>query len=104
MLAFAMPVALSRAQVEAIAMLARLELTPAEIDLFARQLGDILDHVDQLQRIDTTGVPPTSTIDAPAADDRPDEVRASLDRADALANAPDPAPEAGLFRVPRVIG
>ena len=104
MLAFAMPVALSRAQVEAIAALARLELTPSEIDLFARQLGDILDHVDQLQRIDTTGVPPTATIGGASSGDRPDEIVASLDRSDALANAPDPAPEAGLFRVPRVIG
>ena len=40
---------------------------------------------------------------ARALTDRPDEVRASLDRGEVLANAPDPAPDAGLFRVPRVI-
>ena len=104
MLAFAMPVAFSRAQVEAIAVLARLELTSSEIDLFARQLGDILDHVDRLQRIDTTGVSPTSAIGDLSPGDRPDELTGSLERSDALANAPDSAVEAGLFRVPRVIG
>jgi Asp-tRNA(Asn)/Glu-tRNA(Gln) amidotransferase C subunit len=36
--------------------------------------------------------------------ERDDEPRGSLPVADALANAPDAAPEAGLFRVPRVIG
>ena len=38
------------------------------------------------------------------AADRDDVVRPSLDRDDAIANAPDAARQAGLFRVPRVIG
>ena len=96
--------AFSREQVEAIASLARLELDDSELELFGRQLGEILDYVDQLQRIDTTGVPPTATVVSAHAADRDDVVRPSLDRRDALANAPDPAREAGLFRVPRVIG
>jgi aspartyl-tRNA(Asn)/glutamyl-tRNA(Gln) amidotransferase subunit C len=94
----------SRAQVEAIAALAHLELDETELDLFGRQLGDILTYVDQLQRIDTTGVPPTASVVSAHAADRDDEVRPSLDRRDAIANAPDAAREAGLFRVPRVIG
>ena len=94
----------SRAQVEAIASLAQLELDESELDLYGRQLGDILEYVDQLQRIDTTGVPPTASVVSAHAADREDCVRPSLDRRDALANAPDPAREAGLFRVPRVIG
>ena len=57
MLAFAMPV-LTRAQVEAVAALAHLELEPGEVELFARQLGDILAHASELQQLDTTGVPP----------------------------------------------
>jgi len=105
MLAFAMP-AFSRDEVARIAALANLDLEPAEIDLFARQLGDILAYANELQQLDTTGVTPTTGV-APGDDnagDRADEVRPSLDRAAALANAPDPAMGAGLFRVPRVIG
>ena len=94
----------SRAEVEAIASLAQLELDEAEIDLFGRQLAEILTYVEQLQRIDTTGVPPTASIVSAHAADRADAVRPSLDRAEALANAPDAARQAGLFRVPRVIG
>lgn len=94
----------SRAEVEAIAALARLELDEREIELFARQLGDILDYANQVQRIDTAGVPPTASVVTRHAADRPDEVRPSLDRQAALANAPDASIEAGLFKVPRVIG
>jgi aspartyl-tRNA(Asn)/glutamyl-tRNA(Gln) amidotransferase subunit C len=104
MLAFAMPAGFTRSEVEAIAALARLELDEHEIDLFARQLGDILEYANQVQRIDTTGVPPTATLVARHAPDRPDEVTPSLAREAALANAPDPAASAGLFKVPRVIG
>jgi aspartyl-tRNA(Asn)/glutamyl-tRNA(Gln) amidotransferase subunit C len=99
-----MPAGFTREQVAAIATLAHLELDPAEIELFARQLGDILAHVDQLQRIDTTGVPPTASMLARHPSDRADQVRPSLTREEVLANAPDGAPDAGLFRVPRVIG
>ena len=94
----------SRADVEAIASLAQLELDDTEIDLFGRQLAEILTYVEQLQRIDTTGVPPTASVLSAHAADRDDVVRPSLDREDAIANAPDGARQAGLFRVPRVIG
>jgi aspartyl-tRNA(Asn)/glutamyl-tRNA(Gln) amidotransferase subunit C len=94
----------SRSEVQAIASLAQLELTDAELDLFGRQLGDILDYVNQLQQIDTSGVPPTTSVVPGHAAERDDVVVRSLDRTDAIANAPDPAREAGLFRVPRVIG
>jgi len=104
MLLSARMASLSRAEVEAVASLAQLELDEAEIDLFGRQLAEILTYVEQLQRIDTTGVPPTASIVAAHAADRDDQVRPSLDRADAIANAPDAARQAGLFRVPRVIG
>jgi aspartyl-tRNA(Asn)/glutamyl-tRNA(Gln) amidotransferase subunit C len=97
-------VSFSRADVEAIASLAQLELDDTEIDLFGRQLAEILTYVEQLQRIDTTGVPPTASVVSAHAADRDDVVRPSLDRADAIANAPEAAHQAGLFRVPRVIG
>ena len=98
-----MPAALSRDEVARIAALANLELDPDEVDLFARQIGEILAHAEELQQIDTTGVPPTAGVGDESAD-RADETRPSLDRAAALALAPDAAPVAGLYRVPRVIG
>jgi aspartyl-tRNA(Asn)/glutamyl-tRNA(Gln) amidotransferase subunit C len=104
MLAFAMPSEFSREQVEAIAALANLELDPGEAELFARQLGEILAYADEVRNADTTGVPPTAAVVTRHAADRPDVAGPCLDRNDALANAPDPAPEAGLFKVPRVLG
>jgi aspartyl-tRNA(Asn)/glutamyl-tRNA(Gln) amidotransferase subunit C len=99
-----MPAAFTREDVAKIAALAQLELDNAELDLFARQLGDILAYAEQVQQIDTTGVPPTAGILTRYAADRADQVRPSLDRDEALANAPDAALDAGLFKVPRVIG
>jgi aspartyl-tRNA(Asn)/glutamyl-tRNA(Gln) amidotransferase subunit C len=49
-------------------------------------------------------VPPTASVVTRHQVDRPDEVRPSLDRAEALANAPDADADGRLFRVPRVIG
>jgi aspartyl-tRNA(Asn)/glutamyl-tRNA(Gln) amidotransferase subunit C len=107
MLAFAMPVPLTRAQVEAVAALAHLELDASEVELFARQLGDILAYASELQQLDTRGVPPTTFGVSGGSADRPDEVKPSLDIRDALGNAPDSdraRPSAGgFFKVPRVI-
>ena len=99
-----MPVQFSAAQVEAVARLAQLDLTPAEVELFARQLGEFLDYATQVLAVDTTGVEPTAYVVSGHETERPDEVLPSLDRDAALANAPDPAVSAGLFKVPRVIG
>jgi len=99
-----MPSVFSREQVAAVAALAHLDLEPEELDLFARQLGRILAYADEVQRVDTTGVPPTATVATARAVDRADEVRPSLAVEDALANAPDAAVDAGFFKVPRVIG
>ncbi|HZW52998.1 MAG TPA: Asp-tRNA(Asn)/Glu-tRNA(Gln) amidotransferase subunit GatC [Candidatus Elarobacter sp.] len=93
----------TREQVAAIAALANLRLEVSELDLFARQLGDILAYAAEVQQIDTTGVPPTATVVTRHAADRDDEVRPSLDRETAIAAAPDPAVDAGFFKVPRVI-
>jgi aspartyl-tRNA(Asn)/glutamyl-tRNA(Gln) amidotransferase subunit C len=98
-----MSASLSREEVLRIAGLARLELTPEEVDLFGRQLAHILEYVEQIRGLDTSGVPPTShVLNQPI--ERPDEPRGTLPRQEALANAPDAAPQAGLFKVPRVFG
>jgi aspartyl-tRNA(Asn)/glutamyl-tRNA(Gln) amidotransferase subunit C len=94
---------LTRQDVQRIADLARLELTAEELDLFTRQLGDILTYVEQIRTLDTSGVAPTSQVlNRPV--DRDDEPQPTLSRHDLMRNAPDAAPEAGLFKVPRVIG
>ncbi len=94
---------LTQKDVQRVAELARLELTGDELDLFTRQLGDILTYVEQIRSLDTTGVPPTShVLNRPV--DRDDTLTPSLSREDLLANAPDAAHESGLFKVPRVIG
>lgn len=99
-----MPEGFSRDEVARIAALANLKLDPSEVELFARQLGDILAYAKALQQIDTSGVEPTASIVGGQAVDREDELRPSLERSAALQVAPDPAPAAGLYRVPRVIG
>jgi aspartyl-tRNA(Asn)/glutamyl-tRNA(Gln) amidotransferase subunit C len=95
---------LTIADVERIAALAHLDLSGDEKARFAKQLADILDYAQQLQAVDTAGVPATAHVHAIADAERDDAVRPSLSPRDAVANAPDAAVEAGLFRVPRVIG
>jgi len=95
---------LTREDVLRIAELASLELTETEVETFTRQLGDILAYARQLQEIDTTGVPPTSHVLGATSLDRADDPRPSLPRDEILKSAPDPSMDAGLFRVPRVIG
>jgi aspartyl-tRNA(Asn)/glutamyl-tRNA(Gln) amidotransferase subunit C len=93
---------LSREEVQRIAALARLELTSDETELFTRQLAHILDYVEQIRDLDTTGVPATAhVLNQPL--ERDDTPRESLDREAALANAPDAAVHSGLFKVPRVL-
>lgn len=94
---------LTRQDVQRIAELARLALTDDELDLFTRQLGDILTYVEQIRALDTSGVAPTSQVlNRPV--ERDDATQPTLSRPDLLRNAPDAALEAGLFKVPRVIG
>jgi aspartyl-tRNA(Asn)/glutamyl-tRNA(Gln) amidotransferase subunit C len=93
----------SRADVERVARLARLELTAEEKDLFARQLAGILAYAEQIQRVATDDVEPTSHA-GDAAALRDDIVRPSLPREESLAAAPEADASAGLFKVPRVLG
>lgn len=98
------PTSLTIADVERIAALAQLELTDEEKRLFTTQLADILAYAEQVQAIDTSGVPATAHVNAAQRTEREDVPRPCLSVEDALANAPDAAADAGLFRVPRVIG
>ena len=93
--------ALSREEVLHVAELARLSLGPEEVELFTRQLNDILAYVEKLQELDTSGVEPMAHVIPVFNAFREDEVRAGLPREEALENAP--AREEGHFLVPRVI-
>ena len=93
----------SRGDVERVARLARLELSAEEKDLFARQLAGILAYAEQIQRVPTEGIEPTSHA-GNAATLRDDEARPCLPRDESLAAAPDADLVAGLYKVPRVLG
>jgi aspartyl-tRNA(Asn)/glutamyl-tRNA(Gln) amidotransferase subunit C len=98
-----MPDPLTREDVQRIAELARLELTEVEVETFTRQLAGFLAYAQQVQGIDTAGVPPTAHVTDARTLDRPDDPRPSIPRDDLLESAPDGSLDQGLFRVPRVI-
>ena len=93
---------ITRADVEHVARLARLELTADEIDLFTGQLGDILEHAADIEALEVGDIPPTSHPLPIVNVLRADGIVASLDRDEVLAQAP--AAESGRFRVPPVLG
>lgn len=92
--------AITRAEVEHVARLARLGLTAEEAAAFTAQLDRILAHMDALKKVDTSGVPPTFHVLPLQNVFRGDEVHESLPQSTALGNAP--AQEAGTFKVPRI--
>jgi len=94
-------VTLTIAEVEHIASLARLNLTDAEVARFREQLSAILDYVAQLQALDTSDIPPTSSVLPPRSVLRQDEPHPGLALDALLANAPQV--EADQFRVPPVL-
>jgi len=84
-----------------VADLARLRLSPVEVEAMARQLGDILTYVAKLNELDTEGITPTTHAISIVNAFREDEVKPSLDREKTLANGPQQNGES--FVVPRVI-
>jgi aspartyl-tRNA(Asn)/glutamyl-tRNA(Gln) amidotransferase subunit C len=92
---------ISSAEVEHVARLARLALSPEEIDTFTGQMDAILAYVDTLKELDTDGIIPTSHAVPVENAFREDAVRPSIGVDNALANAPDRVED--FFRVPKVI-
>ncbi len=112
------PTSISRAEIEHVASLAALALTPEELDHFGADLGSILGYVAELQQLDTTGVLPLTHVSelfpdeglaagaeqaalVEAANLRADEPRPSLPRALIMEGAP--ATDGIFFKVPKVI-
>ena len=92
---------ITRKDVENVALLSRLELGESDIVKFTGQLNAILDYVDMLDKVNTEGVQPTAHVLPLQNVMRADEVKPSLPREEALANAPEQ--EDGYFKVPKVM-
>jgi aspartyl-tRNA(Asn)/glutamyl-tRNA(Gln) amidotransferase subunit C len=92
---------LTNADVAKVALLARLRLSPAELETFTGQLNSIVEHVAQLQELDTTGVEPLAHGVEMRNVFRDDVRGPALDREAALANAPRRDEEG--FLVPAVL-
>ncbi|RMF99708.1 MAG: Asp-tRNA(Asn)/Glu-tRNA(Gln) amidotransferase subunit GatC [Planctomycetota bacterium] len=93
---------LSRADVEKVSLLARLALSDDEIDVMAGQLAKVLDYMQLLEEADVADVEPMAHAADVTNVFRPDEVKPSLPREQALANAPNHDGE--CYRVPAVLG
>jgi aspartyl-tRNA(Asn)/glutamyl-tRNA(Gln) amidotransferase subunit C len=94
--------ALTRNDVEKVALLARLQLSESELDAFTQQLGQIVAYVDQLSDVDDEGVEPMAHAVELANVFADDCVADSLPRDQALANAPRHNDRG--FLVPAVLG
>ena len=90
------------AQVAKVAALARLTLTPAELQAYTSQLATILAHAADVAALDVADLPPTAHPLPLSNVTRPDQVRPVLARDEVLSAAPDPAE--GQFRVPPILG
>lgn len=90
-----------RVPIEHVAKLARIALTPDEIELYGRQLEQILEYFQQLGEIDTSGVEPTTHVLPVENVTRPDEAQPSTSPDRVIENAPDA--REGFFSVPRVL-
>jgi len=87
--------------IEKVARLARLELSEEETKTFSNQLEQILTYMEQLNRLDTTGVEPTSHAIPIHNVFREDEAKSSFPQEEVLSISPDQ--ENGHFKVPRII-
>lgn len=93
---------LNRDDVERIAHLARLNLTAAEVPIYAESLSRIMDFVGQLESAETGGIEPMAhPLPGLSQPLRPDQVLETDHRDRYQQNAP--RVEAGLYVVPRVI-
>ena len=87
--------------IQYVARLARIALTPAEEEKFGVQLSHVLGYIEKLNQLDVSGIEPTAHAVPMVNVVRPDEVRPSLTNQEALRNAP--AKANGLFMVPKIV-
>ncbi len=86
---------------EQVALLSRLEIPVANREEVTSQLNAILDYMEMLNKLDTTGIDPTAHVLPLKNIMRPDATAPSLPRDLALSNAPEQ--EEGYFKVPKIM-
>ncbi len=92
---------ISPEQVAKVATLSRLELSQEKLELFAGQLGDILNYMDKLAELDTDSVEPMYSPVSHTTVLRRDEERKDYTREEVLSNAPEQ--DGKFFIVPRIV-
>ena len=93
--------ALENADIDKIAILARLQVTPSETSNYANSISSILSLIDQMQQVSTEGVEPLSNPHDASQRLRKDEVTCDNQREAFIALAP--AAQDGLYLVPKVL-
>ena len=92
---------LNREQVHKVALLARLELAPAEEEQYAVQMSSILDYFEQLSELDTENVEPTTRAIDMSNITRHDSLSSYQNLAGIYAAAPER--ETDFFKVPKIM-
>ena len=92
---------ITRADVQHVASLARLALSPDEEERFQHQLSAVFEHFQKLSALDTEQIPPTAQVIPLKNVMRPDTVEPSLTEQEVLANAPNR--EGDQFRVRAIL-
>ncbi len=88
---------LSLQEVQHVAKLAKLKFNPAEVKKFQKQLSEIIDYIDQLKKLETKKVEPTSQVTGLENVFRQDKAGPSLSQKEVLANAKEK--EKGMFKI-----
>jgi aspartyl-tRNA(Asn)/glutamyl-tRNA(Gln) amidotransferase subunit C len=92
--------ALTLADVDHVATLARLGLTDAERERMREQLSVILEHIGALAELDTAAIPPTASVTPMTNVWRDDDVKPSFDPEEVFRNAPRAAGDCFVVRTP----
>lgn len=96
-----MKMAITRQEVKHVARLAKLEFTKEELDMFAVQMDDIINMVQQLEEVDTTGVPVTTHVTDAFNVMREDVAAKGTNRDLLMKNVPES--QDGYIKVPAII-
>ena len=94
--------AISEQDVRHVATLARIALTDEQVTTLQHELSSILDHIDEIQKLDLADVEPTAHPLDVVNVTRADEPKPGLTQEQAIANAPESS--GGAFLIPRIVG
>lgn len=88
-------------EVKKVALLARIELSDAEVEKFQKELSTILDYVEELKQVNTDGLEEVAQVTSLANVQRMDEVIPRADREDILSQAPET--KNGFYKVKAIL-